>query len=577
MKIFVNHLGYPSAGPKSAVVDAAASEVGPDEFRLENDQGTPVLEGRARPEGTVDGWRGRYWTLDFSSVSAAGRYRLALRVPNGPPLESEVFPIDERPYLETLADILGYFRSQRCAGKYDEADRGVPFFGDRSELVDVHGGWYDASGDVSKYLSHLSYANFMNPQQIPMVVWNMLAAHDVLASSEGVASADFLRQIRAEAQHGADFLVRMHDQAGYFYTTVFDGWSKDVVQRQICAYRTQKGLRNERYRAGYRQGGGVSIAALARMSTADVGEAPTRAVYLQKARIAFAHLERHNQEYLDDGRENIIDDYCALLAAAELFAATAEKSFREAARARAARLIARLSRDEQRSGWWRADDEGQRPFFHAAEAGLPALALLRWFALEKDSTLRASVLEALESTMRFELGVTSEVTNPFGYARQYVKPVEGPKRTSFFFPHENESGYWWQGENARLASLATAATLYRPFARTPGEQAALTKYAQSQLNWILGLNPFDSCMLFGRGRNNCDYEAEWPNVLGGICNGITSGFEDERSIDFARRELGPGHWWRWTEQWILHGAWYLLAVAAVSVETQPRGPAPAGI
>ena len=34
--------------------------------------------------------------------------------------------------------------------------------------ADLHGGWYDASGDVSKYLSHLSYANYMNPQQTPL-------------------------------------------------------------------------------------------------------------------------------------------------------------------------------------------------------------------------------------------------------------------------------------------------------------------------------------------------------------------------------------------------------------------------
>ena len=42
--------------------------------------------------------------------------------------------------------------------------------------VDVHGGWYDASGDVSKYLSHLSEANYMNPQQSPMAVWVFLEA-----------------------------------------------------------------------------------------------------------------------------------------------------------------------------------------------------------------------------------------------------------------------------------------------------------------------------------------------------------------------------------------------------------------
>ncbi len=43
-----------------------------------------------------------------------------------------------------------------------------------------------------------------------------------------------------EALFGADFLVRMQDAAGYFYMTVFDKWSKDINQRDICAYATQR-------------------------------------------------------------------------------------------------------------------------------------------------------------------------------------------------------------------------------------------------------------------------------------------------------------------------------------------------
>jgi len=44
-----------------------------------------------------------------------------------------------------------------------------------------------------------------------------------------------------------------------------------------------------------------------------------------------------------------------------------------------------------------------------------------------------------------------------------------------------------------------------------------------QLSWIVGRNPFDSSMLQGRGRNNADYSSDFPNLPGGIVNGITSG------------------------------------------------------
>jgi len=71
-----------------------------------------------------------------------------------------------------------------------------------------------------------------------------------------------------------------------------------------------------------REGGGIAIAALARASGDGIAGEYTAAVYLRAAEKGFAHLSAHNAEYLYDGRENIIDDYCALTAATELFIAT---------------------------------------------------------------------------------------------------------------------------------------------------------------------------------------------------------------------------------------------------------------
>ena len=50
---------------------------------------------------------------------------------------------------------------------------------------------------------------------------------------------------RTEALWGADFLVRMCDPAGMFYMTVFDRWSGDTAQREICSYSTQKGHKHD--------------------------------------------------------------------------------------------------------------------------------------------------------------------------------------------------------------------------------------------------------------------------------------------------------------------------------------------
>jgi len=165
--------------------------------------------------------------------------------------------------------------------------------------------------------------------------------------------------------------------------------------------------------------------------------------------------------------------------------------------------------------------------------------------------------------------MNADVTNPFGYARQLTQDKDGNRKIAFFFPHNTEVAPWWQGENARLASLATAAHLAaKQFPDDPEFQRKLRAFATNQLDWILGANPFDSSMMNGVGRNNPVYmffdSWEFTNAPGGISNGITAGFKDESDIDFnlTYKQTGADNDWRWQEQWLPHGAWYILAVCS---------------
>ena len=92
--------------------------------------------------------------------------------------------------------------------------------------------------------------------------------------------------------------------------------------------------------------------------------------------------------------------------------------------------------------------------------------------------------------------------------------------------------------------------------------ALMQRYAQGALDWIFGFNPFDACMMQGHGHNNPRYEPGHWNAPGGVCNGITSGLANEDDIDFKMPcETKPVHSWRWSEQWLPHGAWLFLALA----------------
>jgi len=254
------------------------------------------------------------------------------------------------------------------------------------------------------------------------------------------------------------------------------------------------------------------------------------------------------------------------MAATELYRASHEDQYRTAARVRARSLVARLTTTGDWRDYWRADDHN-RPFFHPADAGLPLISLLNYYKLASAEEQKL-IRDAVRRSLRFELSVTDEVNNPFGYARQLVRMGDGTVRTAFFFPHDTEAAPWWQGEDARLSSLAAAARMAIPlFSAEPAFQAELSKYAWNQLHWILGRNPFDVSLLIGSGHGNNAYmffkSYKYANAPGAIVNGITASAESEDGIAFNQgfAVTGKDEDWRWTEGWLPHAAWYMYAIS----------------
>ncbi len=586
IKILFNQIGYEPGGPKRAVIQGGPEDR-MDGFKvIDAESGKEALSGVPVSSGPVQKWKDwRFWTVDFSAVTKEGRYFIECSCSRGTVRSLPFFVQKNVLERSALSDVVYYFKSQRSSGLLDRADRTMKIEGKEGATVDVHGGWYDATGDYGKHLSHLSYSTYFNPQQIPLTAWSLLASYRELGRRDDPYFKQYLRRLLDEGLFGADFLVRMKDPAGSFYITVSGrGPGKRPEDRLITAKATRhiiltpetkdklrdygktKVTNQASYEAGYREGAGMAIAALALASSVGAAGDFAPADYLRAAEDAFSFLEKNNLLFTNDGRENIVDDYCALMAASELFRATKADKYKEAADKRARNLMARLTTSGQYKDYWRADD-GDRPFFHAADAGLPLVSLLNHFEAA-DAALKEEIRDAVRRSMTFELTVTAEVSNPFGYGRQLVQSADGARRTSFFFPHDTETAPWWQGENARLGSLAAGARLAtRIFAEDRKFQAGIKAFAQDQLNWILGLNPFDTCMLYGRGRNNPEYmffdSYEYMNAPGGISNGITAGYTDEEDIDYNLHfaVTGKDDDWRWTEQWLPHASWFLFAVS----------------
>lgn len=219
--VLTNHLGYDAQLPKRAVVRGSPGD-GFETARLRaHPAGNVVWEGPASTAGPVDKWRDwHFWAVSFDEMRIEGEYTLEVRSPTKT-IESCPFRVQTNLFeRHTLSDVLFYFKGQRCSGALDRADRALPFLSGRAGTVDVHGGWYDASGDYGKHLSHLSYSTYHNPQQTPLVVYSLMRSLDLLGQRNDENFAQYRRRLLDEALYGADFLVRMRNPSGSFFRSV---------------------------------------------------------------------------------------------------------------------------------------------------------------------------------------------------------------------------------------------------------------------------------------------------------------------------------------------------------------------
>lgn len=564
-------------GPKSAIVESTGDAT-TGTYRILMD-GKIVTQGALQPLPGFSAWGTgkRYFRVDFSGLARPGSYRVDVET-GGQRAASAPVEVKDRALFSTIAaSALAYFRSNRHTG---EGDHRIRVF-DSDRVVDVWGGWKDAGGDTGKYLSHLGYANYFNPQQTPMVAW--VLAYGAHARGDLYRQAGLYDKIEQEAFWGADYLHRILDPEGYFYTTVFDRWGTEGAERMIVGYEGEAGTYTTSYRSAFRAGGGMAIAALARASmlarqSGRHGEL-TGDTYLADAVRAYDHLKRFNLQYCADGRENIIDDYAALMATTELFRATGQPRYLEDARHRAAALMARQAAD---GGF--ASDDGQRPYYHAVEAGFPVVSLAWYLDIETEAARQRQASDAIARALRQQIDITRRVSNPYGYARQAFRlardghPV-GEVKEGFFIPHQNETGYWWQGESARLASLSAAMVLGGRRA-SPGDGGfglpqEWATFAQEQIDWTLGRNPYGISMLYGFGVSNPPTVAESAGdmVVGGISNGITGAADSDDGLGIAFAPGPDSAQWRWVEQWLPHTTWMLFAAMAMASDPlESAGP-----
>ncbi len=582
VKILTNHIGYDTNSTKTAIFQGEEN-IKPENFsviKVSNDE--VVLRGTLSENGKVDKWdTGFYYTISFDELTANGEYYILVKA-NDKEYKSFPFKIEQN-LLEykTLSSAAYYFKAQRPTGEFEAAERSLPFKGEREGSFDVRGGWFDATGDYGIHLSHLSHTSYFNPQQAAFSAYAFFKINDLLEESKHPYYTMLKRRMLDEAMYGADFIMRMRAPSGSFFISKGRAEAFRPVNTtrglsfQYRQPKTRKGggvtegfdeIKDENYETSFRSGGGYAVATLAYAARTTYPSDYKKEEYIQAAIKAYEYLQENNERYTNDGKWNLVDEYCCLDALVELYKTTREWDYMRRAKEMSNRIIAKYIAVDDNMGYLSVDGT-QRPFFHAADAGMPMVNLLNYYNIEIDEEQRTKVLDIVTKLMRHEIYVTNEKNNPFGYARQLIQDGSGNIETRFFYPHDVETSPWWQGENARIASLSTAARYMTYHTNDEKFKSELNRYADNQINWVLGLNPYDSCMMEGAGRNTNEYffncRKDFIHCPGGIVNGITAGLHDEKhGIEFIMNpndEIVDN--WRWAEQWIPHATWYMYALA----------------
>ncbi|MBC7417255.1 MAG: glycoside hydrolase family 9 protein, partial [Pedobacter sp.] len=234
VEILVNQVAYNTKSNKEAIIKSDKILPTTLAFQIQNTvNDSVVFTSKIKKAEHVKDWSGEinYQKADFSSFQKAGTYRVVIKVQQKQYFSSTFKIGDDELTKIALPAIVSFFYHQRAnSAQEQEADKHIKLFGSE-KTVDLSGGWCDASGDVSKYFSHLAYTNFMLPQQIPMVTWAMVNTVENIPAF--LKDIDAKENYTKEALYGADYLMRSLSADGYFYMTVFSYFDKDPNARRI--------------------------------------------------------------------------------------------------------------------------------------------------------------------------------------------------------------------------------------------------------------------------------------------------------------------------------------------------------
>ncbi len=537
--IALNHLGFTPKARKQVIV-RYSGDFPPEEFTLREIGGGSSLLRQTRPLKRHASGVITCYTGDFSDIEREGMYQVIVD-------DERSVPFFVRPdvWRRTLPKAVGYYRYQRCgvavpnvhpACHLDDARRR-----DNGQRQDVTGGWHDA-GDLRKWMD----VTMLNGIALLRLARNLGERWD--AAGQGLAP------IYEEVRWGNRYFLKMQDTDGLVFADTAGGVNGDNSDNHWTDNRP--GTPDDRYintaKRGMNQAIFITLQAMLYQALRET-DAPYAKTCLDAANRCW-HAADHNS-----GSARDLSWWT--LAALELARAARSGDIQSTAAQTANRLLALqnttfVGSQQEIRGFWRAGEDGTAPYTDAVHSALPGIALLEAASDLSEHTdagrWRDAVRLHLESYALPMAARTAYDIMPFGVflgspTQELYRPLAGDLTYRYFMPVRKQS--WWLGMTSHLECYA----LLFAMAAAAFKQNRYRDLAYSQLEWVMGANPFGACLMSGEGMRNPYPHSRFVGLIpGGIMNGIAGNAKDEPVLD---TEYGLD--WRTAEYWSPHNAWYI--------------------
>ncbi|MBI3736907.1 glycoside hydrolase family 9 protein [Candidatus Sumerlaeota bacterium] len=533
VKVLVNQVGYDLGGPKSAVIAANVFDPLPARIQILDQDNNPVAEVAARCAGRIYGqddadWGWYFWRADFSSFHQKGKFKLEAGM-GGASGESYPFEIAEDLHFSRCAPMdVKFFHGQRCGVEVPGVhaachldDAKMPGGSHR----DLTGGWHSA-GDYNK------------------LAWEYGdgAATYALASA---AQFNPLGGAADEARWGAKYLSKIQiPETGNILGDIWQGPDKHAFFEWLAPDKhtdNQIGTADDPIVA--KPEGNTPLAMGGWAAAAKL--APDEALRKEYLECADKMLNFYRSQVGVEANPHVI------LGALAIYQSVARQYIADYARKGAEALLAA------------SDPAGPIKGGYADSGDVPCAALAAFALVFPKDPLSAKIEARLQQQIEFLL---ADPENPFGVARQK------PGADGFFFEPTSALG-----QNFLFGAHTWGAiAIYR----VTGDRRALC-YAVDQLDWVLGKNPYNLCMMEGLGsfnppRYHSRYDAIPENPRGAVAGAIPNGFVrdvggyDRPGFDLSRAGR-PHPSYRTSEPWLVHNILNLLAVTELhQSENEPH-------